>query len=216
MEETRNKRIKKLTKVMHIIDKICRIFIIIMFIGVLLGLIAVPVVGNSINVDTSEEKITILDHDVSYERGEDKITIFDGEEHVDFTGSDEIEIFDKMLEFFDGSEFSKAIICLELLLIFAEVVICLAYFTLKEIDKVFVNVNKDDSPFGKDNPIAFKKTAYYLIAIMVVKVISDIIVGIIIGNISFNISLTTIFIILSLFTLSYIFEYGYELQNKED
>lgn len=98
---------------------------------------------------------------------------------------------------------------------FTTLIICLVLliFMLKKLEKLFININKGDTPFTLENVEYIKKIAYIMIALIVIPNFSGSIFELMIKkdlNVSFE--LFNVFEILILFVISYIFEYGYEIQ----
>ena len=90
----------------------------------------------------------------------------------------------------------------------------LTIIVLNNVEKLFKNIEDGDTPFTLDNVSIIKKISYYLIAAILVMPISDVLFNQIIAqNETSFIDLMTILEILIIFSMSYIFEYGYEIQK---
>jgi len=98
---------------------------------------------------------------------------------------------------------------------FACLIICLilSIIILKALENLFNNINKGDTPFTLENVSYIKKIAYLMI---VVTILPSIIGGIfeIILQMDLNVEfeIFNLVEILFLFSIAYIFQYGYEIQ----
>ena len=85
--------------------------------------------------------------------------------------------------------------------------------TLKHLEDLFVNIYNGDTPFTLDNVNHIKKMAYLMIATIVLPSISGGIFELIMkSDLDVGFELLDVIEILFLFSMAYIFEYGYELQ----
>lgn len=217
MEENKKKHYKTMTKVMHIITKLARIFMIVGVVGLLIGLIVVPIVGSTIKINTDAQTIRVLDENFNYEREAGKINILHGDEKTVISGDDEVKAFDLVLDYLGDSKLQKAIIVVELILVFAIAALVLNYIALRYLDKVFVGLSTDNTPFTSEHPRNFRMAGNYLVAVLITQVVGGGIIELIADNdFSSNFEYTNIMVILALFTLAHIFEYGYKLQSSSD
>ena len=84
---------------------------------------------------------------------------------------------------------------------------------LKHLEDLFINIYNGDTPFTLDNVNHIKKMAYLMIATIILPSISGGIFELIMKtDLDIGFELFDIVEILFLFSMSYIFEYGYELQ----
>ncbi len=84
---------------------------------------------------------------------------------------------------------------------------------LKKVEKLFNNINNGDTPFTLENVEHIKKIAYIMIALIILPNVTGAIFELILRqdlNVSFE--AFNLVEILILFVISYIFEYGYEIQ----
>jgi len=84
---------------------------------------------------------------------------------------------------------------------------------LKHLELLFSNINKGDTPFTLENVNHIKKMTYLMIICIVLSMIGETILNIPMnGDFDFDINLFNIVEILFLYSMSLIFEYGYEIQ----
>jgi hypothetical protein len=111
--------------------------------------------------------------------------------------------------------FSKpgVIILLELGFAFIVAFLIVLIKALKHLEYLFININKGDTPFTLDNVNHIKKMSYLMIACLILSSIGQSLLDIPFnGAYIFNFNIINIVEILFLFSMSLIFEYGYELQ----
>ena len=86
---------------------------------------------------------------------------------------------------------------------------------LKYIEKLFENIKNNSTPFIMDNVNYIKKISYLMISLILINPISEIIFNILlnVSETSSGFELISILEILIIFSMSYIFEYGYEIQK---
>ena len=89
----------------------------------------------------------------------------------------------------------------------------LSVFMLKRLEKLFNNINNGDTPFTLENVEHIKKIAYLMITLIILPYVGGTIFGILLNrNLDVSFELFSVVEILILFVISYIFEYGYEIQ----
>ena len=97
---------------------------------------------------------------------------------------------------------------------------------LRNVEKLFKNINKGETPFTLDNVSYIKKSAYLMIAAILVTSVGSAFLDLLVKENSYTIDSFDLISILFLFAMAYIFEYGVEIQkdskgimyeeNKED
>ena len=95
-------------------------------------------------------------------------------------------------------------------------VICLILYrmTLIRLEKLFININQGDTPFTLENVRYIKQMAKIMIIALALPTFSGIIFEkILMMDLDVGFELFDIVQILFLFGISYIFEYGYEIQQ---
>ena len=194
--EKKQKEVKTLSNVISLIGKIGAIVLKVAIPFIILGMILVPYIVNNIEIKDNEivfktDNIKII--------GENKIEIHDiiiGEFDIQDEDYDVIEMFE------DNSNI-KIITYIETGLVFLLV-------------ELFNNIKDKTTPFTLDNVKYIKKISYLIIALILITPISDILFSIILGistGGSSPFELMSILEILIIFSMSYIFEYGYEIQK---
>ena len=209
--EKKQKQMKSLSNVIEMIGKIGSIVLMVAIPFILLVMISVPYVVT--NVDISENEIAFQTY---------KIKIID---------KNKIEIHDVIVSEFDGdisenevikmflnnSNF-KIISYIEVGLIFLLVDIIIMIIILKYVEKLFNNIKNNSTPFILENIAFIKKISYLMIALIIIFPVGGNIFNSIlgVGTEESMISLISILEILIIFSMSYIFEYGYEIQKDSN
>ena len=85
---------------------------------------------------------------------------------------------------------------------------------LKRLEKLFMNINQGDTPFTLENVKYIKEMAKLMIVVLVLPTCGGMVFEkILVTDLDVGFELFDIVQILFLFGISYIFEYGYELQQ---
>ena len=209
--EKKQKQMKSLSNVIEMIGKIGSIVLMVAIPFILLVMILVPYVVTNVDISENEiafktDKIKIID--------KNKIEIHDvivGEFDGDISENEVIKMF------LNNSNF-KIISYIEVGLIFLLVDIVIMIIILKYVEKLFNNIKNNSTPFILENISFIKKISYLMIALIIIFPVGGNIFNSIlgIGTEESMISLISILEILIIFSMSYIFEYGYEIQKDSN
>lgn len=206
--EKKQKEVKTLSNVISLIGKIGAIVLKVAIPFIILAMILVPYVVNNVEIKNNEigfktDNIKIID--------ENKIEIHDiivGEFDVDDEDYDVIKMF-------ENNSNTKIIGYIEAGLVFLLIDIIIMIVILSYVEKLFNNIKNNNTPFILDNVNFIKRISYLMIALIIITPISGVIfnslLGLSDGNSPFE--LMSILEILIIFSMSYIFEYGYEMQK---
>ena len=208
--EKKQKEVKTLSKVINLIGKIGKIVLIVGISFIIFIMTLIPYIVN--NVDVKNNDIVFMT---------DNIKLID---------NDKIELFDEII--LDVEELPKKdiiniltnnskveIICfLEGALLFIIISFIIIIFILNYVEKLFKNIKDNNTPFTLDNIKYIKRICYFMIALIVINPVSELLVSLLFDITEFNSSLELMSIleILILFSMSYIFEYGYEIQKDSN
>ena len=84
---------------------------------------------------------------------------------------------------------------------------------LIKLDKLFFNIHNEDTPFTLENVGYIKKIAIFMILMLVFTNVAGYISQLALGvSLDIEIELMDVVYVLIIFSISYIFEYGYEIQ----
>ena len=207
----KQRKMKGLSKAVCIFAKIGSI-IMAFGIGVmLLAMIFTPVVVSKATVNDKHLKIAdVLDEDITFEKkGDELIVRADGKK---VSESDEKTIV-KIQKIFKENSKKVIIINLEIGFAFLIIFFVIILITCRYLEKLFNNINKGDTPFTLENVKYIKKIAYLLIASIIISMCGQSSFEFLLGtDVEIDINMVDIIQILFLFSMAYIFEYGYEIQ----
>jgi len=149
-------------------------------------------------------------------------------DNIKFIEDDTLEVFDFMIididendseinivDVFQNHSKTEIIICLEAGFIFLIVDLILMIYILNYVEKLFNNIKNNTTPFILDNVFYIKRISYFMIALILITPLSGVLFESILGVPSSGdgFELMNILEILIIFSMSYIFEYGYEIQK---
>ena len=209
--DKKQKVMKNLSNVIGMIGKIGSIVLKVAIPFVILIMIIVPYVINNVEVKNNEitfktENIKIID--------EGKIEI-----HDIIVGELDDEVSKiEIIEMFKINSSFKIICYVELILIFLLVNIIIMIIILSYVKKLFNNIKNNTTPFTLDNVIFIKRISYLMIALILITPMAGTIFNSILGLTTKEsaFDLINVLEILIIFSMSYIFEYGYEIQKDSN
>ena len=214
MDEKSEKKLKGISKALSIVSKVIKVFVIIGVVGCVVAAIMLPLLLGNISFKNDTLKVgqdTILN--ISTE--EDKIKI-STKDQVVLIDSISVEEFNELKELLTPKTKSMFLTYIEGILFITILALCIFYVVMNYCDKLFKNIYEKDSPFNLENIDYIRKIAYLLIAYIVVPLVFGGIFELITGkDMMFDASFLEIFLIIVLFLTSYVFEYGYSVENKK-
>ena len=210
-KKEKQKKMKGLSKAIVVISKIGKIIITISIPIIILVMIVLPFLIMNIEVKDNElifkgsnERIDLVSDDsniiLKYKNKE-----IDDEEFAN--------IIIKYKEIIDTYSKPLLIGYIEVGLTILIITLVLCRQTLKHLEDLFMNINNGDTPFTLENIIHIKKMAYLMIVVIILPHISGIMFGLAtMSDVDIEFEMFDIIEILFLYSMAYIFEYGYELQ----
>ena len=212
-KEDEQKKMKILSKAISVLSKIGKVALVIGIVAVTLAVITIPTLGFNTKHSYPGE-VKVFNKTINYDRSDDNVIVIkykDKEEKI--TGNDEVLALNKIIDYVEDDNLTKLVIFADFALVCLIVTLVLAYKMLDHLDSLFINIHSGDTPFTMDNVAHIKRIAWLMIGLIIFPAITGVIGELIMGvdlDISFGgISLLSILLI---FSLSYIFEYGYQIQ----
>ena len=205
--EKKQNQVKSLSNVICLIGKIGGIVLKVAIPFIILAMILIPFIVN--NVDISENKITFRTENIKAIG--DKLELFDiivFDLDEDISSEEVISIFEKNSRYEIIGYLETGCLCLVVELIVMIII-------LKYVENLFDNIKNNNTPFTLDNVNYIKRISYLMIALIMVNPLAETFFSLI-YNVSGNtggFELMSILEILIIFSMSYIFEYGYEIQK---
>ena len=216
-KEEKQKKIKGISKAIYILARIGKILITIAFPIIIFLLIVTPIFISNIELKDNtivfkgariDDKITITE-----ENSNDGVNLqlkANGILIADERNQDTILQMKNVLE-----NNSKGQIIAFLELGYVCLIICLILYrmTLSRLEKLFININEGDTPFTLENVKYIKEMAKLMIIALILPTGGGLIFeNILESDLDVGFELFDVIQILFLFGISYIFEYGYEIQ----
>ena len=204
LKKEKQEKVKGLSKAIYIIAEIGKVIASIALVVVLIGIITAPILTSNVEIK-EDNKIVAFGREFEYQtQGKEMTLKYDGGELVLGLVDEDIDM-DDVLEKVRNSSKTSITVLLEVLLICSLAVVASTYNIMKHLKKLFVNIHNGDTPFTRENVKSIKNIAIYMIVIILLPSITG-------DNITIELDLFEVLCILLLFCLSYIFEYGYEIQ----
>lgn len=213
MKEESKKGLKVLSKIMEILTIIGKVCSIIAIPCIALVMVCTPYFVNNVNV---------TDKELSFKAGKTKVVLLDDKKSKDdlkitVAGNEveEKEIVEIINNALKDTSKNTIIVGVEIALAFAIATIVFSIIVLNFAIKLFKNFGNKETPFIDENVTYLRKMGIYMIVAFALSIIgsvaTQIVTGYDIGN-SFN-TYSALEVIV-VFIISYIFEYGVELQSK--
>lgn len=210
-KDDQQKNMKILSKTMSMIAKICKILVTISFPAIIVSMLILGVLITKIEykngefrLDGFEEKIVLVeDEDETYVK-------IGGHEFDDYIS---VYTISKTFEILEHNSKTMLIFYVEIGFTFLIIYLILIRIILSNLEKLFKNINAGDTPFTLENVKHIKTMAYLLIvATLMPTLIGLLFEWILQTDLDLDFQLFSIIEILFLFSIAYIFQYGYEIQ----
>ena len=204
----KQKEVKTLSNVIGMIGKIGSIVLRVAIPFVVIAMIIVPYIVSNVSVKDGE--ITFKTDGIKI-TNQNEIEI-----HGVLVGTiDEDVSKSEIIKMFVENSNNKIIIYMEVVMIFLLVDIIIMIIIFNYVEKLFDNIRNNKTPFTLDNVSFIKKISYLMISLIILTSVSEGIFDFMINSSSSEISfeLVGILEILIIFSMSYIFEYGCEIQK---
>lgn len=207
------RRMKDVSKAIYIIARICKILSIIGVVAVSIALISTPIIAKNIELK-SNGRIEIFNKELEYKREEKFITLIYKNKNITVDKKEEAYALNEILNVLENDEIFESVILIEIAYICLIISLILLYMTLKNLERLFINLHEGDTPFTKENIKYIKSIALLMILTIIIPSISGLLVSRIVKkDLGIGFELFDFIYILFLVSLSYIFEYGYEIQQ---
>ena len=191
-----------------LIGNIGKIVMMVAIPFMVLAMVLVPYVIS--NVEVVDNKVELISDNIEVVDNK-TIQLFG----VAVIGIDEEISEGEVLEIFDNFSKKEIILYLEIGFIFIIVDIVICIFILNYVEKLFKNIKENNTPFTLDNVNYIKKISYLMIGLILISPIGGALFNILRPGLESEsvFELMSVLEILIIFSMSYIFEYGYEIQK---
>ena len=206
--EKKQNQVKTLSNVISLIGSIGKIVLMVAIPFVIIVMLLVPYIisnvevkGNDLSLKT--ENIEIVDNKTLELFG---VAIIGVEEELEYK---------QVVEVFTNNSKFAIIGYLEGGFVFLLVDLIIMIIILSYVEKLFNNIKNNNTPFTLDNVNYIKRISYMMIALIMITPVTELLFNVLVDNLenSGGFELMSILEILIIFSMSYIFEYGYEIQK---
>ena len=212
IEKDKQRKLKVLSKIIYILAKIGKILTYIAIPFIVLGMVIIPILMNKI--DIKNDRIILKDKGniISIVEKNDKLVINVKDAKVaEVTSAKDIS---KIKDFFNNNSKGTIIASGETALGFALISIIIAIILLRQVEKLFKNINKNDTPFTYDNVDYIRRIAFLMIINIILPAIASAVIELILKvDLNIHFGAYNLIEILALYVLVYVFEYGCKLQK---
>lgn len=210
LKSEQQRKMKGLSKAISIIAKIGRIVCLVCIPIIITSMIILGVVTSKLEVKNNE-LVFYGNEVIKIEEKDDKVSLtVDDSTIIELTNQSEIT---KLKEFLESNSKVLIIGYIEVGFLFLIVCLILVIIMFKALENLFNNINQGDTPFTLENVGYIKKMAYLMIAITILPNIMGVIFEVILKmDLNVGFELFSLVEILFLFSIAYIFRYGYEIQ----
>jgi len=203
-------KVKLVSKIIFFTANILKIASLIGAFVVVISMGALAIINS--NVKVSEDTIKLFNEKVIYEKTEDGYELVQNGKTFEFN-NEEAVYFEKAINIVKDNEVLKYTILIEVAFLVLVITLVLFYKAMDYLYKLFFAINKGDTPFTLENVTYIRKSAIFMIITILLPNIIGLISEAIIGeDLGIGFELVDLFYILFIFSMSYIFKYGYQIQ----
>lgn len=205
----KQKKMKGISKAIYVTARIGKIVVVMSAIILAVLLIAFPIIANGIKI--TENNISFYGENYKYEIDEKNIIVT--EEKTGKSTSIYVDTDSDLQEYYNSRSKTFFIVSTEVVGISLIVFLGVTFLILRNIEKLFINIHNEDTPFTLENVKYIRKIAIFLIiAIIAPTVCGGLFQAFAEVDMNVGIELMDLILVLIIFSMAYIFEYGYELQ----
>ena len=205
--EKKQSQVKSLSNVISLTGKIGAIVLKVAIPFIIIAMLLIPYIIN--NVKVVENKIEFKTENIKLI--DDRIEIFD----LILLDLEDDMSTEEIIDIFNNNSKLEIIGYIEAGFVFLLVDIIIMIIILNNVSKLFNNIKNNNTPFILDNVNYIKRISYLMIALIIISPLSGMLFGLLIDSSESGggFELMNIIEILIIFSMSYIFEYGYEIQK---
>lgn len=210
LKKEQQKKMKVLSKSIFLIAKIGKILVTISIPLVVISMVVLGVLTSKISVEDNEIKFNGIDDKITIVEKENSIFIKVNDTTINKIEQNEII---QIKELFENNSKYLVVGYIEVGFAFLVISLVLIRIMLKSLEKLFENINKGETPFTLENVGYIKKMAYLMIAVTILPTIGGVIFELLLkADLDIGFEMFSLIEILFLFSIAYIFQYGYEIQ----
>ncbi len=211
-KEEKQRKIKGISKAIYIIARICKICIMIGIVSLALTMIIIPVLTCNVKVEENN-MVEIFGQNIEYQRKDVEIIIKDETGDYTISDSNEVKELNKIIDILESMSMLSLTLFSEIAFGTLIAALILLYFVFKYLENLFINIHNGETPFTLENVKYIKTIAFLMIAVIIIPNIIGVVAEKIISQeLGIGFEMFDLIYILFLFSMAYIFEYGYEIQ----
>ncbi len=211
LKKEKQKKVRALSKAIYIIARVCKIILIISISVILATMIVIPFISKNIKIIDNGIEIYGVTTEYKYENGELIIKYNNDEQYI--PNSKETFLMKKTIDSLEKYSIYMLVVFTEVIFAVLSITLILVVYIMNHLEKLFINIYNGETPFTIENVKHIKKMAMIMIITTLLPNVVGIIFEKIIGeDLGIGFELMDLVYILFLYTMSYIFEYGYEIQ----
>lgn len=212
LKKEQQRKMKGLSKAIAIIAKVGKILVYVSIPAVVASMIILGVLITKVEVNNNEISLKGMNELVTLISNDEELTIKYNDTVV-AKEKDKTAIL-KIKEVLDNNTKTEVFIYLESGFLFLVIMLVTLSVILKHVEKLFENIYDGDTPFTLENVEHIKKTAYLMIAMIILPSLVGVMFEFFMKtDLNVDFELFSLIEILFLFSLAYIFEYGYQIQK---
>lgn len=208
MDDKKQNTMRVLSKILYLVGKISKILVRVGAGCLIFGMLVMPFAINAI--DVKDGKIYLKDEYAKIITESSKTDVnFVNDKMVISVNDKEADNFIKM---YNSYSKTTIIIVLEISMALIVGLLIILSLALDRLDKLFKNIYEGDT-FTLDNVRHLRMMANFMVVCFLIGMMISIINDIFMTTKTFSINVVNIIEILFIYALSYVFEYGFLLQN---
>ncbi|MBQ8193447.1 MAG: helix-turn-helix transcriptional regulator [Bacilli bacterium] len=206
--EKKQNQVKSLSNVISLIGKIGGIVLKVAIPFIIIAMLLIPYLVT--NVEIQENKLSFKTDNIKL-IDDSKVEVF----NIILLDVEDSMSSGEIIDIFNNNSKYEIIGYLEAGFVFLLVDLIIMIIILNYVEKLFTNIKDNNTPFTLDNVNYIKRMSYLLIALIIISPLTRTLFGLILGvsESGEGFELMSILEILIIFSMSYIFEYGYEIQK---
>ena len=206
--EKKQNQVKSLSNVISLIGKIGGIVLKVAIPFIIIAMLLIPYLVT--NVEIQENKLSFKTDNIKL-IDDSKVEVF----NIILLDVEDSMTSGEIIDIFNNNSKYEIIGYLEAGFVFLLVDLIIMIIILNYVEKLFTNIKDNNTPFTLDNVNYIKRMSYLLIALIIISPLTGTLFGLILGvsESGEGFELMSILEILIIFSMSYIFEYGYEIQK---
>ena len=206
--EKKQNQVKSLSNVISLIGKIGGIVLKVAIPFIIIAMLLIPYLVT--NVEIQENKLSFKTDNIKL-IDDSKVEVF----NIILLDVEDSMSSGEIIDIFNNNSKYEIIGYLEAGFVFLLLDLIIMIIILNYVEKLFTNIKDNNTPFTLDNVNYIKRMSYLLIALIIISPLTGTLFGLILGvsESGEGFELMSILEILIIFSMSYIFEYGYEIQK---